>query len=201
MPRTHPGYFIALEGPDGSGKTTQAARLVAWLRERFPEVVACRDPGGTPLGEQLRSILLGRTSIRIGLRAEMLLYMASRAQMVDDVIRPAARRRVRRRFRPILAVQCGLSRVCRRPRPGRDLVRGSILDGRPDAGLDPIARRAARSRRHARRQASGPDRGSIRRIPGARQGRLSERDRDAVHAPCRDRRFARAGRRGGTDPE
>src|SRR4051794_2636421 len=84
-----PGHFIALEGPDGGGKTTQAARLVAWLRERCPNVVACRDPGETTLGEQLRSILLSRSSTRIGIRAEMLLYMASRAQMVDDVIRPA----------------------------------------------------------------------------------------------------------------
>jgi dTMP kinase len=51
--------------------------------------VACRDPGGTDLGNRLRAILLDRSSTEIGLRAEMLLYMASRAQMVDEVIRPA----------------------------------------------------------------------------------------------------------------
>lgn len=83
------GFFISLDGPDGGGKTTQAARLVDWLRGLGFEVVACRDPGGTSLGERLRSLLLDRSVLAIGLRAEMLLYMASRAQMVDEVIRPA----------------------------------------------------------------------------------------------------------------
>jgi dTMP kinase len=86
----HPGgRFIALDGPDGGGKTTQAARLVEWLRARGFEVVACRDPGGTALGERLRSILLDKGNVPIGLRAEMLLFMASRAQLVEEVIRPA----------------------------------------------------------------------------------------------------------------
>ena len=48
------GVFLSLDGPDGGGKTTQAARLVEWLRGRGYEVVACRDPGGTPLGERVR---------------------------------------------------------------------------------------------------------------------------------------------------
>jgi dTMP kinase len=84
-----PGLFLALDGPDGGGKTTQAARLVEWLRSQGREVVACRDPGGTPLGDRLRAILLDRSADRVSLRAEMLLYMASRAQLVEDVIRPA----------------------------------------------------------------------------------------------------------------
>lgn len=84
-----PGFFLALDGPDGGGKTTQASRLVDWLRGLGHEVVICRDPGGTPLGERLRAILLERSEIAIGLRSEMLLYMASRAQMVEEVIRPA----------------------------------------------------------------------------------------------------------------
>ena len=83
------GFFISLDGPDGCGKTTQAASLVAWLTEQGREVVACRDPGGTALGDRLRSILLGRHDVAIGMRSEMLLYMASRAQLVDEVIRPA----------------------------------------------------------------------------------------------------------------
>lgn len=81
--------FIALEGPDGSGKTTQAARLVGWLCDLGQEVVACRDPGGTGLGDRLRSILLDRSELTISLRSEMLLYMASRAQLVEEVIQPA----------------------------------------------------------------------------------------------------------------
>ncbi len=84
-----PARFIVLEGPDGGGKTTQAERLVAWLASLGTEVIACRDPGGTELGTRLRSILLDRSETKIGLRAEMLLYMASRAQMVEEVIRPA----------------------------------------------------------------------------------------------------------------
>ena len=83
------GVFLALDGPDGGGKTTQAAQLAAWLRARGFEVVACRDPGGTPLGDRLRPILLDRATTPLSLRAEMLLYMASRAQLVAEVIRPA----------------------------------------------------------------------------------------------------------------
>jgi dTMP kinase len=83
------GCFLTLDGPDGGGKTTQAARLAAWLRNRGFEVVACRDPGGTALGERIRAILLDRATVDLDLRAEMLLYMASRAQLVEEVIRPA----------------------------------------------------------------------------------------------------------------
>jgi dTMP kinase len=87
--KNQPGLFVALEGPDGSGKTTQAASLARWLASTGREVVACREPGGTALGEQLRSILLDRSDISIGMRAEMLLFMSSRAQLVEEVIRPA----------------------------------------------------------------------------------------------------------------
>jgi dTMP kinase len=83
------GFFLSLDGPDGGGKTTQAARLVDWLRGRGLDVIACRDPGGTPLGERVRSILLDRSAVEPVLRAEMLLFMASRAQLVDQIIRPA----------------------------------------------------------------------------------------------------------------
>lgn len=85
----HAGRFIVLEGPDGGGKTTQAARLVSWLRSFHPEVVACRDPGGTPLGDHLRGLLKDRSDIPLTMRAEMFLFMASRAQLVQDVIAPA----------------------------------------------------------------------------------------------------------------
>jgi dTMP kinase len=85
------GLFLTLDGPDGGGKTTQAARLADWLRSRGREVVTCRDPGGTALGDRLRRILLDRSTVSLSLRAEMLLYMASRAQLVEEVIGPALR--------------------------------------------------------------------------------------------------------------
>jgi dTMP kinase len=90
-PRTAPdrGLFLTLDGPDGGGKTTQAARLADWLRARGFEVVTCRDPGGTAVGERIRPIILERATGHLALRAEMLLYMASRAQLVEEVIRPA----------------------------------------------------------------------------------------------------------------
>jgi dTMP kinase len=87
--RLRRGLFLSLDGPDGAGKTTQATRLAAWLATRGREVVTCRDPGGTPLGERLREIVLDRATSHLALRAEMLIYMASRAQLVEEVIRPA----------------------------------------------------------------------------------------------------------------
>jgi len=87
--RPHPGFFLALEGPDGGGKSTQSARLATWLRGEGLDVVTCRDPGSTPLGERLREVILHGDDARPSMRAEMLLYMASRAQLVDEVIRPS----------------------------------------------------------------------------------------------------------------
>jgi dTMP kinase len=85
----HSGIFLVLDGPDGGGKTTQAARLAGWLRGLGLEVVTCRDPGGTALGDRLRGLLLERGSVPVSLRAELLLFMAARAQLVDEVIAPA----------------------------------------------------------------------------------------------------------------
>ncbi len=85
----HPGCLLVLDGPDGGGKTTQAARLADWLRGRGLVVVACREPGGTALGNRLRAIVMDRDTVPISIRAEMLLFMASRAQMLEEVIRPA----------------------------------------------------------------------------------------------------------------
>jgi dTMP kinase len=81
--------FFSFDGVDGVGKTTQLELFCQWLRDRGDEVVTCRDPGGTRLGETIREILLEHSDITIGARSEMLLYMASRAQLVDEVIRPA----------------------------------------------------------------------------------------------------------------
>lgn len=81
--------FFSIDGGDGTGKTTQTALFCQWLRSCGHEVVACRDPGSTPLGEAVRELVLARHDLRIDRRTEMLLYMAARAQLTEEVIRPA----------------------------------------------------------------------------------------------------------------
>ena len=80
--------FFAFDGLDGTGKTTQMNLFIEWLRAGGHDVVNCYDPGSTPLGEQIREMLLGHR-LPICRTSEMLLFMAARAQMVDEVIRPA----------------------------------------------------------------------------------------------------------------
>src|SRR5687768_355687 len=82
--------FFSFDGIDGTGKTTQMRLFCDMLLARGLDVVVCRDPGSTPLGEQIRQLLLNTdANMPIGRRSEMLLYMAARAQLVDEVIRPA----------------------------------------------------------------------------------------------------------------
>ena len=81
--------FFSIDGGDGTGKSTQGELLCGWLRELGHQVVACRDPGSTPLGEEIRNLLLDRHDLEIDRRSEMLLYMAARAQLVEQFIRPA----------------------------------------------------------------------------------------------------------------
>jgi len=82
--------FFSFDGIDGTGKSTQLSMFCDWLRGVGREVVDCRDPGSTPLGERVREIVLhSDAQTPIGRRSEMLLYMAARAQLVDEVIRPA----------------------------------------------------------------------------------------------------------------
>lgn len=83
------GMFLSIDGGDGTGKTTQTALLAQWLRAVGHDVVTCRDPGSSKLGEAVRHLLLDRADLEIGRRAEMLLYMAARAQLTDELIRPA----------------------------------------------------------------------------------------------------------------
>ena len=81
--------FFSFDGVDGVGKSTQIRLLADALAQRGQTVVACRDPGSTPLGERLRGVLLDHHDTPIHRRSEMLLYMAARAQLVEEVIRPA----------------------------------------------------------------------------------------------------------------
>jgi len=83
------GKFITFEGSEGSGKSTQAKLLKAYLKRRGYRVISLREPGGTKINEKIRKILLDTSNASISPICEMLLYMAARAQIVRDVIKPA----------------------------------------------------------------------------------------------------------------
>ena len=81
--------FITFEGIDGCGKTTQAERLAAYVSSRGRDIVLTREPGGTSVSEKIRTILLDRANDGMMWLTEMFLYMASRAQHTEQIIRPA----------------------------------------------------------------------------------------------------------------
>lgn len=83
------GKFIVLDGGDGCGKSTQAAMLREYISSQGVEAVAFRDPGGTEIGEKIRDILLDPGHHKMGVGAELLLYMAARAQLWEECIGPA----------------------------------------------------------------------------------------------------------------
>jgi dTMP kinase len=83
------GEFIVLEGADGVGKTTQTALLSWWMNARGIEHVVAREPGGTPLGEAVRELILGKMDLQIPPEPELLLILASRAAFVSEVVKPA----------------------------------------------------------------------------------------------------------------
>ncbi len=91
-PSGHGGLFIALEGGEGAGKTTQARMLAIWLREQGFDVVTTREPGATKIGMRLRALLLDTAHSEMSPRAEALMYAADRAQHVAEVISPALAR-------------------------------------------------------------------------------------------------------------
>jgi dTMP kinase len=84
------GIFITIEGPEGAGKTTQARLLYEYLRPHHP-ILYTREPGGTSIGEQIRILLLNEGYREMAAQTEMLLFAASRAQFVSEVVEPALR--------------------------------------------------------------------------------------------------------------
>ena len=89
MKETFAGKFIVLDGPDGCGKSTQVELLVQWLKKNDVPTVSFRDPGTTVIGEKIREILLSPEHELMDTRTELLLYMAARAQLWAEDIRPA----------------------------------------------------------------------------------------------------------------
>jgi dTMP kinase len=147
------GWFITFEGPDGAGKTTQMTRLTAYLRERGLDVLVTREPGGTPIGEQIRHLLLDPGNSAMDPVTETLLYAASRAQHVREVIGPAlAAGRVvvcDRFFDSSLAYQAygrGLGE-----RMVRDINGPAMGDIAPDATICMLARPETSRRRLSRK--------------------------------------------------
>ena len=83
------GVFVAFEGPEGAGKSTQLRRLAEKLKAQGLEPLVTKEPGGTPVGEHVRRVVLLEPDLDINPMTEFLLYSASRAQLVADVLRPA----------------------------------------------------------------------------------------------------------------
>lgn len=98
MPNSHPwlsnlaGRFIVFEGPDGSGKSTQLSRFAASCKQAGLTLCEMREPGGTDIGEEIRRILLDHAHKDMSLRCEMMLYMASRAELVEQRVKPALKK-------------------------------------------------------------------------------------------------------------
>jgi dTMP kinase len=153
------GGFVVLEGLDGVGKSTQVGLLAAWLDGvRVPHLVV-REPGGTPLGEAIRELVLSRADLDVGAESELLLMLAARAALVRTVLKPAleaGKLVVADRFAlSTLAYQAyGRGLDPARVRPALDIATGGL---RPDlyVVLDlPLDDSAARRRDNA----VGPDR-------------------------------------------
>ncbi len=89
MAKAYAGKFIVLDGPDGCGKSTHSRQVVEWLGGMGVETVSFRDPGTTAIGEKIREILLSREHDAMDTRTELLLYMAARAQLWKEKIKPA----------------------------------------------------------------------------------------------------------------
>jgi dTMP kinase len=83
------GKFIVLDGPDGSGKTTVQQKVAGQIAAAGLHVTVCKDPGGTSVGDRIRGVLLDHDLTKMTVQCETLLFMASRAQLVREVVRPA----------------------------------------------------------------------------------------------------------------
>ena len=192
--------FVSLEGLDGVGKSTQARLLAERLRAAGHEVVECREPGGTPLGEHVRALVLDHGDWDVSPRAEALLFAASRAQLVADVIAPALRSRRLGDLRPLHRLVRGLPGRRPRARPRRRARGQPVRHRRAAAGPHDRSRHdTARDRR--RPTASRASRTAFRAavsdafaaIAAAEPARVVAIDADADVATVAERVWAALG--------
>ncbi|MHC4235874.1 MAG: dTMP kinase [Planctomycetota bacterium] len=175
------GRFIVFDGPDGCGKSTQRQMLGDLLNSAGGQVVHCKDPGGTAIGERIRHVLLGYDLAEMDVRCETMLFMASRAQLVGELIEPALA------DGKIVLCDRFVSATCAyQGAQGYDIRR--VIEVAPyaiegfqaDRAQSPPRRQAPQEARrpaeHVRRRSSGRDGGSAgrvspqgpRRLPDAR---------------------------------
>jgi dTMP kinase len=152
------GFFITFEGIEGSGKTTQLKRMAAFLKRQGYPVLTTREPGGTATGEKIRKLLLSNRTRRLHFRSELFLYLASRAQHVEEILLPALRRGkivLCDRYSDATLVYQGYGRALPRNRvreairfAARNLVPDLtiLLDIGPEQGLQRIRRRGRANR-------------------------------------------------------
>lgn len=127
------GRFVVVEGIEGSGKTTQAARLARWLAARGVSHLVTREPGGTPVGEAIRGVVLDRPGLAMPAETELLLILAARSAFVRQVVQPALERGevvVADRYEPSTVAYQGYGR-------GLDIAEVGRLNRFATAGLRP----------------------------------------------------------------
>lgn len=121
--------YVALDGPDGCGKSVQSQQLVAWLREQGHDALHVREPGSTPVGEALRGLLLAKSTGELAALTEVLLFSAARAELVRNVIAPALAA-----GRVVVAERCYLSTLVYQL-----LAPAAVPAGEPAACSEPVA--------------------------------------------------------------
>ena len=151
------GLFIAFEGPEGSGKSTQIRRLAKRLEETGRDFIVTKEPGGTPAGDAIREVLLN-PELRIDPLSEFLLYSASRAQHVEEVVKPAleaGKLVVSDRFAGASVAYQGYGRgldlsfireLTQRVTSGIQPDLTLLLDMEPERGLERVAERGQKDR-------------------------------------------------------
>ena len=149
--------FIVIDGPDGAGKGTQIERLKLAVQEQGGQWVRAKDPGGTTIGDRIRHVLLGYDLSDMDARCEALLFMASRAQLVAEVVRPALENGQTVIGDRFISATCAYQVAAGFPREdvialGRQAVGDTwpdltiILDVPPELGFDRTGRTAAHAR-------------------------------------------------------